>query len=349
MEYIKEVNINEAVVHILDNNSEEPVLNEYKLRLDDECYKYILKLIDKCLKDECLRYAKFNEEKNVVKEISQEYLNGQNDLLDVSKELARQLFILMKGNDSISSCDLMIVSISTEYGPMLAILKMDYVKNYIHVVDMVENKVGIDIVPEFTGLPASAQKIQKCAFIKPIRENQEFNLMVIDKQKKIKTSEEYGSNYFINKYLGCNIIENERDSTKAFVQATEKWSKINLNEDAATSEKIIRTVGKLLKEKDTIDIEEVSNDIFGENSDAKLNYEGFIAEQGIKEKIDVDKEWVDKKFKRIRLKIDRDIDLYIDKESYHDDSRFEVKRVGDGSVNIIIKNVYNYMQKISRK
>ncbi|WP_162266836.1 nucleoid-associated protein, partial [Clostridium botulinum] len=206
MEYIKEVNINEAVVHILDNNSEEPVLNEYKLRLDDECYKYILKLIDKCLKDECLRYAKFNEEKNVVKEISQEYLNGQNDLLDVSKELARQLFILMKGNDSISSCDLMIVSISTEYGPMLAILKMDYVKNYIHVVDMVENKVGIDIVPEFTGLPASAQKIQKCAFIKPIRENQEFNLMVIDKQKKIKTSEEYGSNYFINKYLGCNII-----------------------------------------------------------------------------------------------------------------------------------------------
>ncbi|EQB9793742.1 nucleoid-associated protein, partial [Clostridium botulinum] len=96
-------------------------------------------------------------------------------------------------------------------------------------------------------------------------------------------------------------------------------------------------------------IEEVSNDIFGENSDAKLNYEGFIAEQGIKEKIDVDKEWVDKKFKRIRLKIDRDIDLYIDKESYHDDSRFEVKRVGDGSVNIVIKNVYNYMQKISGK
>ncbi len=237
MEYIKEVNINEAVVHILDNNSEEPVLNEYKLRLDDECYKYILKHIDKCLKDECLRYAKFNEEKNVVKDISQEYLNGQNDLLDVSKELARQLFILMKGNDNISSCDLMIVSISTEYGPMLAILKMDYVKNYIHVVDMVEDKVGIDIVPEFTGLPASAQKIQKCAFIKPIRENQEFNLMVIDKQKKIKTSEEYGSNYFINKYLGCSIIENERDTTKNFVQATEKWVKTNLNENADTSEK----------------------------------------------------------------------------------------------------------------
>ncbi len=39
-----------------------------------------------------------------------------------------------------------------------------------------------------------------------------------------------------------------------------------------------------IKRKDTIDINEISNNIFGENSDAKLNYEGFIAEQGIKEK-----------------------------------------------------------------
>ncbi|WP_251861530.1 nucleoid-associated protein [Clostridium sp. Marseille-Q2269] len=345
MEYIKEVNINEAIIHILDNNSEEPVLNEYKLRLDDEIYKFILKHVDRCLKDEELKYAVFNQERNIVKELSQEYLNGQNDLLNVSKELARQLFILMKGNDNIASCDLMIVSISTEYGPMLAILKMDYVKNYIHVVDMVEDKIGIDIVPEFTGLPASAQKIQKCAFIKPIREGQEFNLMVIDKQKKSKDSEEYGSNYFISKYLGCRIVENERDATKNFVKATEEWAKSNLNENADTSEKIIRTVNKLLKEEDTIDVKEVSNDIFGENPDAKLNYEGFISQQGVKEKVPVDKEWVDKKFKRIRVKVDKDIDLYIDEESYHDESRFEVRRVGDGSVNIVIKNVYNYMQK----
>ncbi|PIH03945.1 nucleoid-associated protein [Clostridium combesii] len=345
MEYIKEVNINEAIIHILDNNSEEPILNEYKLRLDDEIYKFILKHVDRCLKDEELKYAIFNEERNIVKELSQEYLNGQNDLLDVSKELARQLFILMKGNDNISSCDLMIVSISTEYGPMLAILKMDYVKNYIHVVDMVEDKIDIDIVPEFTGLPASAQKIQKCAFIKPIREDQEFNLMVIDKQKKSKDSEEYGSNYFISKYLGCKIVENERDATKNFVKATEKWAKSNLNENADTSEKIIRTVNKLLKEEDTINVKEVSNDIFGENPDIKLNYEGFISEQGVKDKVSIDKEWVDKKFKRIRVKIDKDIDLYIDEESYHDESRFEVKRVGDGSVNIMIKNVYNYIQK----
>ncbi len=131
MEYIKEININEAVIHILDNNNEEPILNQFRLSLDEEIYKFILKHLDKCLKDENLQYAKFKEE-SIVKNISQGYLNGQSDFIEVSKELAKQLFILMKGNESITSCDLMIVSISTEYGPMLVILKMDYVKNYIH-------------------------------------------------------------------------------------------------------------------------------------------------------------------------------------------------------------------------
>ncbi|GAA0744480.1 nucleoid-associated protein [Clostridium oceanicum] len=345
MEYIKEVNINEAIIHILDNSGDEAVLNEYKLSLNDEVYKFILKHVERCLKDEELKYAIFNDERNIVKEISQEYLNGQNDIVNVSKELARQLFILMKGNDNISSCDLMIVSISTEYGPMLGVFKMDYVKNYIHVVDFVEDKIGINIIPELTGLPVSSQKIRKCAFIKPIREDQEFNLMVIDKQKKSKSKDEYGSNYFINKYLGCKIVENERDATKKFVKATGEWAKSNLENNASMAEKVIRSVNQKLKEDDSIDVKQLSEDIFGENNDVKLNYNQYIKDEGINEKVDVDKEWVEKKFKRIRLKIDKDIDLYINEESYNDNSRLEVKRVGDGSLNITIKNVCNYTQK----
>ncbi|MCC5440323.1 nucleoid-associated protein, partial [Clostridium botulinum] len=69
MEYIKEININEAIIHILDSNANSPILNEYKLGLDDENYKFILKHVEKCLKDQQLRYAKFNNERNIVKEI----------------------------------------------------------------------------------------------------------------------------------------------------------------------------------------------------------------------------------------------------------------------------------------
>lgn len=164
MDYIKEVNINEAIIHILDNNSQEPILNEYKINLSDEVYNFILKHIERCLKDEELKYAIFKEERNIVKELSQEYLSGQNDIIDVSKEIARQLFVLMESQGNIPSCDLVVTSISTEYGNMLGILKMDYVKNYSHNINSLEDKIGIEIVQEITGLPTVLKNTKVCLY-----------------------------------------------------------------------------------------------------------------------------------------------------------------------------------------
>lgn len=344
MEYIKEITINEAVLHILDNSSEEPLLNEFYLDLNEETYKFLLRHIERCLKDEELKYACFNPERNIVKELSQEYLNGMNNLLEVSKELSRQMFILMKSKGSIPSCDLLIVSISTEFGPMLGILKLDYIKNYTHSVDFQDNKIDINIIPQVTGLPVSSQKIQKCAFIKPIGEEQEFNLMVIDKSNN-KDKEDYGTNYFITSYLGCSVVNNERDMTRNFVSAAENWTRNRLSEDADSAEKIRSTIKKRLKEDENIDVKALSEDLFKEEHQTKQDFIEFVAAQGVEEQVPVDKAWVEKKLKRVRLKIDKDIDLYINEETYNDNQRMEIQRNGDGSINIVIKHVINYIEK----
>ena len=345
MEYINEINITEAIIHILDNNSDEPILNEYSLDLNEETYNFLIKHIEKALKDEELRYAVFNEGRSIVKELSQEYLNGETDMLTVSKEMARQLFILMKSNGKIPSCDLIFVSISTEYGAMLGILKMDYIKNYIHTVNFVDNKIGINIIPQLTGLPGSSQKLQKCVFIKPIREELKFHLMVIDKQSKSKESEDYGSNYFIGSYLGCNIIDNDRDMTKNFVKAAEAWTRNHLKDDAHAAERARSTIKKTLKGEEIVDVKALSENLFEDKKEVQKEFVEFITKQGVNENLTVDKRWVDKKLKRVRLKIDKDIDLYINEEAYDDTNRFEIHRNGDGSINMVIKHVMNYDEK----
>lgn len=354
MEYIKEVNINEAIIHVLDNNADEPILNEYALDLDEEKYSFLLKHIQRCLRDEELKYGIFNEEKNIVKDLADEYLNGENNLLVVSKGLAREMFTLMRSKGSIPSCGLVVVSFTTEFGPLLGIFKMDYIKNFVHTIQFVDDKLGIDIVPQFTGLPGSSQRVQKCAFIKPVREENKFDLMVIDKKSKNRDSEEYkedeeykefGANYFVNNYLGCRIVDNERDVTKSFVKAAEKWTQNNFPENADKAEVVRSTIKKKLKEEDSIDVRELSEEMFPQNHETKEKFVEFIAEQGISENIKLDKEWIDKKLKRVRLKIDKDIDLYVDAETYHDNSRFEIQRNGDGTINMVIKHVSNYVEK----
>ncbi|MGK0465002.1 MAG: hypothetical protein ACJAX4_000272 [Clostridium sp.] len=345
LDYINEVNINEAIIHVLDNNADEPILNEYALDLDEEKYNFLLKHIQKCLKDEEIKYGFFDEESNIVKDFSQEYLNGENNLLAVSKELAKRMFILMRTKGSIPSCDLILVSFTTEYGPILGIFKMDYIKNYVHTIEFVDDKLGIDIVPQFTGLPGSAQRIQKCAFIKPIREENKFDLMIIDKKNKSKENEEYDSNYFTEDYLGCTTFDNKRDVTKKFVKSAEKWTQNEYPENADKAEAIRSTIKRKLKEEDNIDVRELSEEMFPENNGTKEKFVEFITEQGISENINLDKQWLDKRLKRVRLKIDKDIDLYVNTETYNDNSRFEVQRNGDGTINMVIKHVSNYVEK----
>jgi len=223
---------------------------------------------------------------------------------------------------------------------------MDYIKNYMHNVEFVEGKIGIDIVPQFTGLPSSSSRIQKCAFIKTIASDNEYDLLVIDKQNKNnKDSNDYGANYFIDNYLGCTVIENERDKTKQFLKVAEKWTQTALNENAEGQESVRREVKRRLREEDSIDLNTFTEEVFKNDKEMKENFKTFAKESGVSEKIDLDKQWVEKKLKRVRLKIDKDIDLYISEEAYNDINRFEIEKVGDGSINMLLKHITNYTEK----
>ena len=346
MEYINDINIQEAVIHILDSNGEEPILNEYTLNLNEDIYKFLHKHIEKCFKDEELKTALFNEGRNITREIVQDYLNGLDDsIMGLSQELGRQLFAIMKGNVNIPPCDLVVLSLLTDGGPMIGILKMDYIKNFTHAVEFVDNKIDIGIVPQSAGLPGSGQRIQKAAFIKPIRDGQDYDLLVIDKQRKSKDDDEYGANYFINSYLGCTIVPNNRDVTKSFVKATESWTRSNVKEDAEKAEMIRSTIKSKLKNEESIDIEQLSSELFENEPESKVEFSTFVKGHGIENEINVDKTWVEKKLKRVRLKIDKDIDLYINEEAYNDNTKFEIQRNGDGSINMVIKHVINYIEK----
>ena len=133
--------------------------------------------------------------------------------------------------------------------------------------------------------------------------------------------------------------------TKAFINAAENWTRDRLKEDAASQETVRSSVKKVLKEQENVDVKAFSDMLFKDEEVNKQDFREYVSASGIDENISVDKEWVAKKLKRVRLKIDNDIDLYINEETYDDDKRFEIQRNGDGSINILIKHVMNYIEK----
>lgn len=341
MDKIRDISITEAVLHVLDTNSDEPILNNYMMELTEERYKFILSHIERVLKDENLKYASFKSKNTIIKEVSQDYLNGRIDLNIASKEIVKGLFEIMKDNESISSCDLLVVSFNTEYGPMLGILKMDYVKQYTHKIDIVDNNIGIGLIPVITGLSAS-KKVQKAAFIRPIRDGQDYDLLVFDKKPVTDTD---GVNYFLDNFLGCSLIENDRDLTRNFMSAVEMWTRINLKDDAAKAEKIRSGIRNKLEEYEAVDIYEIAEDLIPHyQSEVKKDFIAYLQSNDIEE-FQVDKDYVEKKISKLKIKISSDIDLNISGDSYRDSSKFEIKDNGDGSIHMIIKNIENYVEK----
>ncbi|MDQ0150698.1 nucleoid-associated protein [Eubacterium multiforme] len=339
MEYIYDINVNEAVIHVLDTNAGEPLLTEYLLDLSENNYKYIYKEIERCLKNEELKYAKFNEGRSIIKEVTRDYLNANEDnLVNISKDIARQMFAIMNGNVNIPSCDLIVASITTDQGPMIAVLKVDHTNNFIHKIDYINNKICVQIASESVGI----NKSSKAAFIKPLRENENYNLMVLDKQRKTKNEDEYGANYFINNFLDCSIVANERDNTKAFLKASENWIRGYLSDSPDQATSIRDKIRTALKEDEAINV-----DGFVESNipkDYKENFKMTVLKR-VEDEFKIDKTYVEKKLRRIRLKIDNGIDVYIDDDSYNDKSKFEIVRNGDGTVNIVLKHVRNIIEK----
>lgn len=161
--------------------------------------------------------------------------------------------------------------------------------------------------------------------------------MLIDKQKKSKDSEEYGSNYFIKNYLGCNVIENERDMTRQLVENTDKFIKDNID-DVKTAVKTKDLLREKLKKEDTINIEDITDEIFKDET-LKQEFINFNYENNIDKPIEVDKEFVTKIVDTLKFKLNKNITLSIPEDIYSDINSFEVRDNGDGTANIIIKDV----------
>lgn len=343
MDKIRDISINEAVLHVLDNNSDEPILNNYKMELNEEDYRFVLSHVERVLKDDNLRYASFKYKNGIVKEFSQEYLNGRVDLNTTSKEIAKALFEIMKTNVSIPSCDLLVASFNTEYGFMLGILKIDYVKQYTHKIDVIDDAVGIKLTPIKTGLP-DKKKVQKAALIKPIKDGQEYDLLVLDKGS-VKESEEYGANYFAENFLGCILKDNDRDKTRDFMNLSEIWVRSNLKEEAVKAEKIRSSIKEALKNTDEVNVYELADYLFPfHESEAKKSFIGYLQENSIEE-FKVDKEYLEKRLSKLKIKVSSDIDLNITEEAYRDINKFEIRDNDDGSIHMIIKNIDNYVEK----
>ena len=215
MEKVDDISIQEAVINVLDSSLNEPIINEFKNKLSEETYDYLYKHIKKAINNKDIKYCKYIHVNGAMKKTADDFFYRHSSIITTARDLSLQLFNLMKQNNQIPPCDLIVASIITNQGPFLSILKMDYLKGYTHKVQNYDDKIGINLINQNSRLPASNQKVGKAAFIRANRDDN-FDMLILDKHRK--SSNEYDINYFTKSFCNCRRYLTPLDNTKGFMR-----------------------------------------------------------------------------------------------------------------------------------
>lgn len=332
--------IHKFIVHVLDKNSEVPILNDFEGKVSQEVDKFFQKIIKRVSKDDDLRKGIFKDyENNVVKNCCEQIIYDESTFLENSKEIAAYLFDVMKINAELESCDLAICLYTVKDEKYVGILKLDYKRLYTHSIEFIDDKFNIQMVPNEIGIPET-QRQKQCAIVGLTGMNDEYHLRLLDKDAE---KEELESK-FINEFLNAEKIVDDKHKTKVFKNSAETWITNALANDIKQAEDVRSVLNYTLKEKEEIDLEDFAEKSI-DNNDLKESFKEHMEEKGIGSTFNIDKQWVEKKLKKRSIKTDTGFDIKADLNDFEDPMKYSVKQNSDGSIDITIKNVKFYEEK----
>jgi hypothetical protein len=327
--------IHKFIVHVLDKNSDVPILNDFEGKITQEVDGFFQKVIKRVSKDDDVRKAVFKDyHDNIIKNCCEQIIYNEDTFLDNSKEIASYLFEIMKYNQE--SCDLAICLYNNKDENDVAILKLDYKKLYNHSIEFVDEKFNINFKSNEVGV-IETQKPKQCALIGVSGINDEYHLKVLDKD-----SEKNGiDSKFMNEFLNIEKILDDKYMTKAFKKSTDNWI-TNAITDVKEAESVRSGLNYTLKEKSNIDIKEFADRFL--QDDKKESFIDLMEEKEI-ESFNIDKDWVEKKVKKRKIKTDNGFSVDANITDFEDPMKYSIRKNENGTVDIVVKNVCFYEER----
>lgn len=337
-----DINIDSAMVHILNLSESQPVLTDYKLELEENLYKTLHKQICNFFKSKNLKFSKFYSKNGKIPQLLNKYIEDK-DFIYLSKALGQELFDVAKSiNDKSQSGDLFTFELVTDSGLLVGCLNMLYTNNIEHEI-IKDKKIGVNLRNKTDGLKT---KFSQGAFFK-LSKNEDFNLYVVDNKPKKK--KDVFKNYFSEKFLQCYSVDDSRTNTIKFINRTESFIKKCFS-NAEEKARALNTLKVALKENKSVNISELTEELVGDDKEKKDIYCELV-DDIMKEDIILDNEICEDKLRNITFELEHDnlkavtVKMTLSNDIIENPNKFEISNNNDGSVNFTVKNITNFNKK----
>ena len=332
--------INKYITHVLDKESDVPILNDFEGKISQSIDKFLQNSIKKVSRDSDLRKAVFKDyNNNLIKNCCENIIYNESTFVENSKEIAAYLFDVMRVNTELESCDLVIYLYTVKDEKYVAILKLDYRKTYNHNIVFEDDKLNVQMIQNEIAIPENS-KIKQATIVGANGINDEYQLKVLDKDSE---KEELDSKW-ITEFLNIEKIKDDTYKTKVFKKASESWITNALSNDIKKAEDVRSILNYSLKEKDDIDIATFADNAI-DNEELKESFLEYMEDKDITDSINIDKRWVDKNLRKRKIKTDTGFNINGNLVDFEDPMKYRVTQNNDGSIDITIKNIKFYEEK----
>ena len=333
--------IHRYITHVLSKESDEPILNDYEGKINPKIDKFLQSTIKKVSKDDLLRKAKFDYNKeNIVKKCCEAIIHDERTFIENSKEIAAYLFDIMKVNSEMDSCDLVVCLYTAKDQRRIALIKLDYKASYNHSIEFIDDKFNIQMKLNEEGI-SDTNKPKQCALVGVSSLNSEYDLDILDKDSEKNDD----NSKFINEFLEAYKVEDDTYKTRMFILSSKAWLsnawvKGGCVRDVIKCDRAIEVLEYILLNNSVVDVIDIADKIFNSREDKELKY-NFIEsmKNNNLSNFNIDKKIATKMLKNRILKTNTGIKISAKLEDIRNNLNFIIKENGNGSYDLVVKNV----------
>lgn len=332
------ININKAILHILDGNSGITVYSDKELDVTDpNIIAYITGHIEKIYEDPALRPGEFGSNSSFKYHLT-EYQTGGEDFVKFSVFIADRIYEAISASDKISSADLLVCECVIHEIPVMCVLKFDNKIGFTHQVVQEDGSVHNEIINHYAILPSQGQRISEFAFIN-------LNDQTI-RYKGKKLSVEGESVDLIGEYLlDCIFDISTKESFNAVTKIVKSVAEEYGADTVETTARMKKYVMETAAEEEFIEPAKAAEEIFRESPSMRDSFKEKAFEAQVPEKMEIS-EYVTKKVSsNIKLVTDSGIEISFPAEYYKDGEHMSILNNPDGTLSIQINNISGLVSK----
>jgi len=211
------IQLDQLIIHILDpKRPDSPVLSECTIPLegDQRIVDYFVTHIQNSLKNPTAKAARFVViDDEIVSGVCKALLEDRLDLVEGSRRLAQGLYEIIAEDRRINACDLAVCLYRAENqhseSRYLALLSIEPSEVFRHKKEHdPQGNLYVNYEIETEIMPTTREKLQKCAFIQGLEPRPDYDMMMLDRQKR-----EGVAKFFIEDFMGAKPALDARQRT----------------------------------------------------------------------------------------------------------------------------------------